>query len=121
MVNKNKKNFNGIMKTIIILIIVSLLIYNIRPISSVIFPIIADYLFMIDLWFINPLYALISSIIMSKKYGFNILIVLLISILFIPTILLYYNTTALIYVIIYFLLAFIGGFIGGFIYKKRSK
>ncbi len=121
MVNKNKKNFNGIMKTIIILIIVSLLIYNIRPISSVIFPIIADYLFMIDLWFINPLYALISSIIMSKKYGFKILIVLLISILFIPTILLYYNTTALIYVIIYFLLAFIGGFIGGFIYKKRSK
>ena len=53
MVNKNKKNFNGIMKTIIILIIVSLLIYNIRPISSVIFPIIADYLFMIDLWFIG--------------------------------------------------------------------
>lgn len=99
MVNKNKKNFNGIMKTIIILIIFSLLIYNIRPISSVISPIIAEYLFMIDLWFINSLYLLISSIITSKKYGFNILIVLLISILFIPTMLIYYNTTALIYAI----------------------
>ena len=32
-------------KSIGILIIISLLIYNIRPISSVMFPSIADYLF----------------------------------------------------------------------------
>lgn len=121
MVNKHKKDFNTMIRTIIILIVISLLIYNIRPISSIIFPIFADYLFIIDLWVINSLYALISSIIISKKYGFNILIVLLIAILFIPTMLIYYNTTALIYVFIYFILALIGAFIGGVIYKRKGK
>lgn len=107
-------------KGIGILVIISLLIYNIRPISSVMFPSIADYLFITDLWIINSLYALISSIIMSKKYGFNILIVLLIAVLFIPTALIYYNKTALIYTIIYFILAFIGGFIGNLFYKRKT-
>lgn len=108
-------------KSIGILIIISLLIYNIRPISSVMFLSLADYLFIIDLWIINSLYALISSFIMSKKYGFNILIVLLIAVLFIPTVLIYYNKTALIYAIIYFILAFIGGFIGDLFYKRKNK
>ena len=84
------------------------------------FPSIADYLFITDLWIINSLYALISSIIMSKKYGFNILIVLLIAVLFIPTALIHYNKTALIYTIIYFILAFIGGFIGNLFYKRKT-
>ena len=108
-------------KSIGILIIISLLIYNIRPISGVMFPSITDYLFIIDFWIINSLYALISSIIMSKKYGFNILIVLLIAVLFIPTVLIYYNETALIYAIIYFILAFIGGFMGNLFYKRKNK
>ena len=108
-------------KSIGILIIISLLIYNIRPISSVMFLSLADYLFIIDLWIINSLYALISSFIMSKKYGFNILIVLLIAVLFIPTVLIYYNKTALIYAIIFFILAFIGGFIGDLFYKRKNK
>ena len=108
-------------KSVVILVVLSLLIYNIRLVSSVIFPVAADYLFLIDLWIINSLYALISSIIMSKKYRFNILIVLLIAILFVPTALIYYNRTALIYVIIYFILALIGDFIGEFIYKKKNK
>ena len=84
------------------------------------FPSIADYLFITDLWIVNSLYALISSIIISKKYGFNILIVLLIAVLFIPTALIYYNKTALIYTIIYFILAFIGGFIGNLFYKRKT-
>ena len=59
-------------RSIVILIIITLLIYNIIPIINDIFPNSVYYTFLTDLWIINSLYALISSIVMSKKYGFNI-------------------------------------------------
>ena len=74
-----------------------------------------------DLWITNSLYALISSTIISKKYSFNIWIILLITILFVPTMLIFYNTSASIFMIVYFVLAFIGGLIGRFIYIKKTK
>ena len=64
---------------------------------------------------------------MSKKYGFNIWIILLISILFVPTMvifyntLIFYNTSALIFMIAYLVLALIGSLIGRFIYIKKNK
>ena len=58
-------------RSIVILIIITLLIYNIIPIINDIFPNSVYYTFLTDLWIINSLYALISSIVMSKKYGFN--------------------------------------------------
>ena len=79
-------------RSIVILIIITLLIYNIIPIINDIFPNSVYYTFLTDLWIINSLYALISSIVMSKKYGF-----------------------------IYFVLAFIGSLIGRFIYIKKNK
>ena len=87
-------------RSIVILIIITLLIYNIIPIINDIFPNSVYYTFLTDLWIINSLYALISSIVMSKKYGFNICIILLISILFVPTMLIFYNTSASIFIII---------------------
>ena len=58
---------------------------------------------------------------MSKKYGFKIWIILLISILFVPTMLIFYNTSALIFMIVYLVLALIGSLIGRFIYIKKNK
>lgn len=105
-------------RSIVILIIITLLIYNIIPIINDIFPNSVYYTFLTDLWIINSLYALISSIVMSKKYGFNICII---SILFVPTMLIFYNTSASIFMIVYFVLAFIGSLIGRFIYIKKNK
>ena len=104
-------------KSIVILIIITLLIYNIIPIINAMFPSSVNYTFLTDLWITNSLYALISSTIMSKKYSFNIWIILLITILFVPTMLIFYNTSA----IVYFVLAFIGSLIGRFIYIKKTK
>ena len=95
-------------KSIVILIIITLLIYNIIPIINAMFPSSINYTF-------------ISSTIMSKKYSFNIWIILLITILFVPTMLIFYNTSASIFMIVYFVLAFIGSLIGRFIYIKKTK
>lgn len=108
-------------KSIVILIVITLLIYNIIPIINAIFPNSINYTFLTDLWIINSLYALISSVVMSKKYGFNIWIILLISILFVPTMLIFYNTSTLIFMIAYLVLALIGSLIGRFIYIKKNK
>ena len=108
-------------KSIVILIVITLLIYNIIPIINAIFSNSITYTFLTDLWIINSLYALISSVLMSKKYGFNIWIILLISILFVPTMLIFYNTSALIFMIVYLVLALIGSLIGRFIYIKKNK
>ena len=56
-------------KSIILLMIITLLIYNIIPIINAIFPSSINYTFLIDLWITNSLYALISSTIISKKYS----------------------------------------------------
>ena len=85
------------------------------------FPNSINYTFLTDLWIIDSLYALISSVVMSKKYGFNIWIILLISILFVPTMLIFYNTSALIFMIAYLVLALIGSLIGRFFYIKKNK
>ena len=108
-------------KSIILLMIITLLIYNIIPIINAIFPSSINYTFLIDLWITNSLYALISSTIISKKYSFNIWIILLITILFVPTMLIFYNTSVSIFMIVYFVSAFIGGLIGRFIYIKKTK
>ena len=108
-------------KSIITLIITSLLIYNILPIINVIFPNTANYTFLTDLWITNSLYSLISSFIMTKKYGFHILVIFLIAILFAPTMIIFYNSSALIFIIVYFILALIGGLTSSFIYKQRKE
>ena len=48
-------------KSIVILIIITLLIYNIIPIINAMFPSSINYTFLTDLWITNSLYALISS------------------------------------------------------------
>ena len=99
-------------KKIIGIIILSLVIYNIIPILNDIFPETVTYTFLLDLWFINSLYSLIAAIVFCKKYGFKIWISIIIALLFLPTMFIFYNKTAYIYMIVYFIFALIGTFIG---------
>ena len=59
-------------KKVIIIIFLSLIIYNIVPVLDRVFPQISAYTFLLDLWLINTLYSLIASTIFCRKYGFKL-------------------------------------------------
>lgn len=66
-----------------------------------------------------PLIAFICSVIYGVRHGFNFLLPLIAVILFIPTILIYYNESAWIYVLIYGIISLVGSGVGRIFYKKR--
>jgi len=66
-----------------------------------------------------PLITLFTSIIYGVKNGINLLFVILVILLFAPTIFIYYNESALIYTVIYGVIALLGNIIGKFFYNKR--
>ncbi len=68
-----------------------------------------------------PLITFITSLIYGIKNKFNGLYPFVIALLFIPTIYIYYNHTAAIYIIIYGVIALIGNFIGDLIKKFDKK
>ena len=107
--------------SIIKIIVISFIIYNLIPLINNIIPESITYTFLTDLWIINSLWALISSNFFCKKYGFKIYIPLLLSIIFIPTMLIFYNSSAFIFAIVYCLLALIGSIIGGIIHYIKNK
>ena len=100
-------------KKVIIIIFLSLIIYNIVPVLNLIIPQISAYTFLLDLWLINTLYSLIASTIFCRKYGFKIWISIIIAILFVPTMFIFYNSTACVYIIVYVIFSLIGCIIGG--------
>lgn len=108
-------------KSIIKIIVITLIVYNAIPIINVIIPQSQFYTFLMDIWIINSLWALIASIFFCKKKVFKIYMPLLLAILFIPTMFIFYNTSATIFVIIYFILALLGSCIGGIINKIYNK
>ena len=59
-----------------------------------------------------PLVCFLSSIIYGVKHSFSILYPVLISLLFIPTIFIHYNSSASIYIIMYGLIALCGNLFG---------
>lgn len=61
---------------------------------------------------IIPMITLFTSIYYGKKNGFDIWYVISVGILFFPSIFLFYNSSALIYVIVYTIIALIGNFLG---------
>ena len=65
-----------------------------------------------------PLVCFLSSIIYGTKHSFSILYPALISLLFIPTIFIHYNSSASIYVVIYGVIAVIGNLIGKLIIRS---
>ena len=67
---------------------------------------------MIMLLVVIPMITLFISIFYGKKNGFDIWYVILVGIIFFPSIFIFYNSSALIYVIVYTIIALIGNFVG---------
>ena len=67
-----------------------------------------------------PLICFICSIFYGIKNSFNYLYAIIVAILFAPTIFIFYNYTAWVYIVGYGLIALIGNTIGMIINKQRS-
>ena len=65
-----------------------------------------------------PLITLITSLIYGLRNTFDLVYPLIVAILFIPTLFIYYNTSAWIYIIVYSVIAVIGELIGKILQKK---
>ena len=75
-----------------------------------------------DIFFLlilTPIICFITSIIYGIRHSFNLIFLLLIMALFIPTIFIFYNESAAVYVLIYGIIAAIGNLLGSLI-KKMS-
>lgn len=67
-----------------------------------------------------PIISFISAFYSGLKAGIQWFYPILVALIFIPSIFIYYNSSATIYVIIYGAIALIGNVVGGAIYKRRS-
>ena len=68
---------------------------------------------------LTPIICFVTSIIYGIRHSFNLIFLLLIMALFIPTIFIFYNESAAVYVLIYGIIATIGNLLGSLI-KKMS-
>ena len=68
---------------------------------------------------LTPIICFVTSIIYGIRHSFNLIFLLLIMILFVPTIFIFYNESAAVYVLIYGIIAAIGNLLGSLI-KKMS-
>lgn len=74
---------------------------------------------MLMMLFVIPLIAFICALIYGVRQGFDFVLPIIATILFAPTIFIYYNSSAWVYIIAYAVIAFIGNGIGRIFYKKR--
>lgn len=70
---------------------------------------------------IIPLICFICSIICGIKNAFNLLYIIMVMLLFVPTIFIFYNSSASVYVLIYGIIALIGNGIGSIFYKRDKR
>ena len=68
---------------------------------------------------IIPLITFICSVVCGLRNGFGLLLPITAMVLFAPTILIFYNDTAWIYVVAHGVIAFAGICVGHFFYNKR--
>lgn len=66
----------------------------------------------------NPIICLIVSFLYGMKNFFNWIFTLIVMLLFIPTIFIFFNESALIYTFIYGLFSLVGNFMGSLLRKK---
>ncbi len=66
-----------------------------------------------------PLICFITSLVYGIKYSFNIIYSIIVALLFAPTILIYYNSTATVYIVGYGVIAIFGNLIGKIFYKNK--
>ncbi|MFI3292621.1 MAG: hypothetical protein SNI70_03775 [Rikenellaceae bacterium] len=67
-----------------------------------------------------PLICLLTAIIYGVKNSFNFMYPIIVAILFAPTISIFYNSTASVYIIGYGVIALIGNFVGALFYKMKQ-
>lgn len=72
---------------------------------------------MLTLLILFPLVCLLVALVYGLKYSFSLLYSILVMALFIPTIFIFYNETANIYVGIYGVFSLVGNLLGSFIRK----
>lgn len=105
------------MKKLIPSLTLQLLLFYILPF----FILILDLNFWILLLiFINPLVTLINSFIYGLKSGFCVIFPILVGILFVPSVFIFYNSSALIYAIIFGVVSLIGNIMGYLFRKIRN-
>ena len=68
---------------------------------------------------LTPIICFITSIIYGIRHSFNLIFLLLIMALFVPTIFIFYNESAAVYVLIYGIIAAIGNLLGSLIKKNE--
>lgn len=73
---------------------------------------------MIMMLIIMPLLTFVCTLIYGVRQGFDFILPILAIVLFTPSIFIFYNSSAWIYIIIYAVIAIIGNSIGGLFYKK---
>ena len=66
---------------------------------------------------LTPIICFVTSIIYGIRHSFNLIFLLIIMALFIPTIFIFYNESAAVYVLIYGIIAAIGNLLGSLIKK----
>jgi hypothetical protein len=67
-----------------------------------------------------PLICIVCSIVYGVKHSLNILYAVFVSILFLPTIFIFYNSSAWVYTVAYGVTALAGNAIGLIFYKRRK-
>lgn len=73
---------------------------------------------MLMMLIIMPLSTFACTVIYGVRQGFDFILPILAIVLFAPTIFIFYNSSAWIYIVIYAVIAFIGNGIGRIFYKK---
>lgn len=68
---------------------------------------------------VMPLLSICSAILYSVRHGFSLLLPIVAMLLFSPTIFIYYNATAWVYIIFYGIITLGGSGIGQIFYQKR--
>lgn len=110
---------NRSMKSYIKVILLTLFIYNSIPIINILFPITSMITFLADLWIFNTAYSLIISIVYCFKYGSKFWLSLIMGLLYVPTMFIFYNSSAFIFVVLYSILSLVGCLIGYLLYYLR--
>lgn len=75
---------------------------------------------MIMMLLIMPLLTFVCAVVYGILQGFNFLLHICVFILFSPTVFIFYNSSAWIYIIIYTVIAFCGNGLGRIFYKNQS-
>lgn len=107
---------------ILIYILISLFFFNLIPVLAIIFPnTVIYYTFLLDVWIIVPIYAFVLGIIVCAINDFNPYLPVLVGFCYIPTMIIFYNASLLMFIIAYVIINFFGCIIGSKIYKQRTK